>query len=175
VIAYIPVLSNPSLPSDAVWRCLPDLDATEALGRALVPMLLPGALVALEGPLGSGKTALVRAMLRSWGFTGRVKSPSYTLVEHYDFDGFDVCHFDFYRFNEVLEADQAGFREHFNDHTICIVEWPDRAERWLPPADLKVQWFPVDEGRVVSLYSQKGLVISKDLPGIPHQEIQYGA
>jgi len=169
------VLSKPIIPSSAVWRYLPDLDATEALGGVLASVLFPGALLALEGELGSGKTALVRAMLKSWGFQGRVKSPSYTLIEQYDFDNFTVCHFDFYRFSEVLEADQAGFREHFNAHSICIVEWPNRAEQWLPAADLKVNWWPVKEGRLVSLYSQKNWVLPNDLPGIPHHEVAHGA
>lgn len=158
-----------------VWRFLPDLSATEALGKALAHLVMPGALIALDGPLGSGKTALVRAMLQSWGFRGRVKSPSYTLIEQYDFDGFEVCHFDFYRFNTEHEADQAGFREHFNHETICVVEWPDRAEQWLPAADLKVQWWPTQEGRLVSVCSQKDLVIPIDLPGIPHHEVDQDA
>jgi len=164
------VLIHPFIPTSAVLRYLPDLDATEALGQALAHLVLPGALVTLDGALGSGKTALVRAMLKHWGFRGRVKSPSYTLIEHYDFDGFEVCHFDFYRFNQVLEADQAGFREHFNSQTICLVEWPDRAASWLPEAELKVQWWPVQEGRLVSVHSEKGIALPDHLPGIPHAE-----
>jgi len=154
----------------SIWRFLPDLEATEALGKALAPLIHPGALVALNGELGSGKTSLVRAMLKQWGHLDRVKSPSYTLLEHYEFPNFIVCHFDFYRFNEAMEADQAGFREHFNAHTICLIEWPDRAKHWLPEPDITITWSPVSEGRLVSLQAQKGLLLPADLPGTPWEE-----
>jgi tRNA threonylcarbamoyladenosine biosynthesis protein TsaE len=164
------VSSQSSIQSAVLRRLLPDLNATEALGEALSTLVKPGMLVTLDGALGSGKTALVRAMLKAWGFHGRVKSPSYTLIEQYEFDGFEVCHFDFYRFNQILEADQAGFREHFDGQHICIVEWPDRAQNWLPLADLQVKWWPVDTGRLVSLETQKELKLPEQLPGIVPSE-----
>ena len=146
---------------------LPDPDATEALGRALAALLRPGLLVTLQGPLGSGKTTLVRAMLRTLGHPGRVRSPSYTLVEPYELAFGMVCHFDFYRFADPgapaardadpdgggagREAEDAGFREHFDGHTLCLIEWPERAGAWLPPSDLSISWQEVASGRTVHI------------------------
>jgi tRNA threonylcarbamoyladenosine biosynthesis protein TsaE len=135
---------------------LPDPEATAALGRLLAGVLKPGMLLTLEGPLGSGKTALTQAILAALGVEGRVKSPTYTLVEPYELPGLSVCHFDFYRFNSELDADDAGFREHFNAHTLAIVEWPDRAARWLPTPTLHVAWLPAVEGRRVRVSLDPG-------------------
>ena len=101
-------------------RHLPDPEATDALGRALAPLMHPGMLVTLDGPLGSGKTALVRSLLRALGHAGRVRSPSYTLVEPYELALGPVFHFDFYRFAQSEDADDAGFREYFDGHALCI-------------------------------------------------------
>jgi tRNA threonylcarbamoyladenosine biosynthesis protein TsaE len=130
----------PSPVSGALVRHLPDPAATEALGHALAPFLRRGMLVTLQGPLGSGKTALVRAILAALGHSGRVRSPTYTLVEEYDLPWGPVRHFDFYRFAETADADDAGFREHFDGSALCLVEWPERAAEWLPPAALAVVW-----------------------------------
>ena len=108
-------------------------------------------LVTLQGPLGSGKTALVRAILTALGHGGRVRSPTYTLVEEYELPWGAIRHFDFYRFAETADPDDAGFREHFDGNALCLVEWPERAEGWLPPAALAVAWQPVAEGRTVEI------------------------
>ncbi len=128
---------------------LADPAATDALGQALAQIVRPGLLVTLEGPLGSGKTHLVRSLLRALGHAGRVKSPTYTVMEPYLLSWGAVTHFDFYRFADGQEADDAGLREEFNAHTLCLVEWPSRATRWLPPADLALTWQPVAAGRLV--------------------------
>jgi tRNA threonylcarbamoyladenosine biosynthesis protein TsaE len=156
------------LPSEsgALVCHLPDPEATEALGRVLAVVLQPGMLVTLDGPLGSGKTALVRAMLRALGFSGRVRSPTYTLVEEYELTVGSICHFDFYRFAESTEADDAGFREHFGGAAICLVEWPQRAGGWLPPADLALHWLPAAQGRTVAVQAAPGVRLPRDLPGV---------
>lgn len=101
----------------------------------------------LSGELGSGKTTLVRGLLRELGHPGRVKSPTYPLVELYVVSRLHLYHFDFYRFKNRSEWLDSGFREHFNAQTACIVEWPERAGGLLPPPDLAVRLEIAGEGR----------------------------
>ena len=118
---------------------LPDPAATDALGAAIAPALLPGMTLYLSGNLGAGKTSLARAMLRALGHEGRVKSPTYTLVEVYAVSRLNFYHFDFYRFKDRSEWLSSGFREHFNSESLCVVEWPERAGDLLSPPDLDIQ------------------------------------
>lgn len=118
---------------------LPDATATEALGAALAAGVAPGRVLHLRGDLGTGKTTLVRGLLRAIGHAGRVKSPSYTLVEPYEVSSLHFYHFDFYRFKDRSEWLSSGFREYFNPHSVCVVEWPERAGNLLAPPDLDVQ------------------------------------
>lgn len=115
---------------------LADEAATLALGAALAADLAPGRVLTLRGTLGSGKTTLVRGLLRALGYPGRVKSPSYTLVELYSFSSLNLYHFDFYRFKDRSEWVSSGFRDYFNSESACIVEWPERAAGLLAPPDL---------------------------------------
>ena len=117
---------------------LPDAGATAALGGALAGGAGPGRSIYLRGELGAGKTTLVRGLLRALGYAGRVKSPTYTLVEPYTLSSLHFYHFDFYRLKDRSEWTDAGFREYFNAQSICIVEWPERACDLLPPPDLDV-------------------------------------
>ncbi|MGE0876100.1 MAG: tRNA (adenosine(37)-N6)-threonylcarbamoyltransferase complex ATPase subunit type 1 TsaE [Burkholderiales bacterium] len=117
---------------------LPDEAATLALGAALAAGARPGLVLYLSGELGAGKTTLVRGLLRALGYPGRVKSPTYTLVEPYAVSRLDLYHFDFYRFKDETEWVSSGFREYFNPDTLCVVEWPEKAANLLAPADLVV-------------------------------------
>jgi tRNA threonylcarbamoyladenosine biosynthesis protein TsaE len=143
---------------------LSDPEATERFGRALALCLRPGKLITLQGPLGSGKTALVRAILHGLGHQGRVRSPTYTLVEEYDLPFGAIRHFDFYRFASSGEADDAGFREHFDGTALCLVEWPEQAGDWLPSPDLVLRFVPVPVGRSL-LLEPRGVLLPPDLPG----------
>jgi tRNA threonylcarbamoyladenosine biosynthesis protein TsaE len=118
---------------------LADERATYALGAELAAILQPGLVVHLSGDLGSGKTTLARGIVQGLGFSGPVKSPSYTLVEPYVTSRLSLYHFDFFRFKSPSEWHEAGFRECFNAHSICIVEWPERAADLLSPPDLKIR------------------------------------
>lgn len=118
---------------------LPDEAATLALGAALAKGLQPGLYIELIGDLGAGKTTLVRGLLRALDYQGRVKSPTFTLVEQYSFLSFNLYHFDLYRFEDPEEWGDAGFREYFNPHSVCLVEWPQKALGGLPPADLTLR------------------------------------
>ncbi len=115
---------------------LPDAAATAAAGERAASELAGGMVITLSGDLGAGKTTLVRGMLRGLGWTRSVKSPTYTLVEHYPFSNLYFYHFDFYRFAEPSEWETAGLSECFDARSVCAVEWPERVRGMLPVADL---------------------------------------
>jgi tRNA threonylcarbamoyladenosine biosynthesis protein TsaE len=117
---------------------LADEAATCGLGEALAPLLRPGMVVWLQGDLGAGKTTLVRALLRGLGHGGSVKSPTYSLVEVYVISSLYLYHFDFYRFESPEEFLDAGMDEYFRDDSVCLVEWPERAQGCVPPPDLRL-------------------------------------
>lgn len=137
---------------------LEDEAATLALGARVSAILTPGLTVWLQGDLGAGKTTLTRGLLRGLGFEGRVKSPTYTLVESYLISGLYLYHFDLYRFIDPEEWDAAGFREHFNPQSVCLVEWPEKADGLLPLPDLEIRLAVDGAGRVASLlaHSKQG-------------------
>jgi tRNA threonylcarbamoyladenosine biosynthesis protein TsaE len=112
--------------------------------------LHPGLIIFLSGNLGAGKTTLARGILRGLGFKEKVKSPTYNLIEVYKISRLYLYHFDFYRFNNPHEWEEAGFRDYFNADSICFVEWPEKADGLLPQADLKFI-FRVAEGRNVEI------------------------
>src|SRR5215470_13411924 len=112
---------------------LPDLAATDAFGRRLGTFLFPGAVVALVGPLGAGKTHLVRAIALGLGLAdGRlVSSPTFVLIHEYD-ARLPVYHFDAYRLKDEAEFLDLGVYEYFAARGVCLVEWADRVETILP-------------------------------------------
>lgn len=104
-------------------------------------------VVALQGTLGAGKTTLVRATLRGLGWSGRVPSPTYTLVEQYEVAGLQVAHLDLYRIADPDELDALGARELLSECDVAFVEWPQRGHGWLPPAGLRVTLALDGDGR----------------------------
>jgi len=114
-------------------------DDTRAFAEQLARRpALANAFIALHGDLGAGKTTLVRHLLRALGVQGRIKSPTYAVVEPYELPQFPVWHFDFYRFNDPREWEDAGFREVFASPGLKLAEWTDKARAVLPPADLEL-------------------------------------
>ena len=103
-------------------------------------------VVTLQGELGAGKTTLVRGVLRSRGVDGPIKSPTYTLVEHYPVSSLYFYHFDFYRLGSTDEWDDAGFAEYFRDDAIVLAEWPERVAGVLGAPDLALSLSHVDGG-----------------------------
>lgn len=137
---------------------LTDEQATLELG-GLIARALPGAstpfLVTLVGDLGAGKTTLVRGVLRGLGYQGRVKSPTYPLLELYKLSGFTLHHFDLYRLETPEAFIEAGFQEILGEPGVSFVEWPDRAGALLPRADwcLTIKDL-IGGGRILDLESQ---------------------
>jgi tRNA threonylcarbamoyladenosine biosynthesis protein TsaE len=135
-------------------RFLPDEAATLTFGKQLAQLLEAGMFVALSGNLGSGKTTLTRGVLRGLGFAGKVKSPTYTLVELYNLSRLDLYHFDLYRFNDPQEWLDAGFGDYFEPRHLCLVEWPERAGGLLPVADLEISLNVEDDGRRIRIAAE---------------------
>jgi tRNA threonylcarbamoyladenosine biosynthesis protein TsaE len=130
---------------------LADESATVTLAQRLAARLRPGMVIYLHGDLGAGKTTLVRGVLNALGHTGRVKSPTYTLVEPYHIAGLDLRHFDLYRLHDEEEWEAAGFRDEFDGHNIFFIEWPEHARGLIPQADLKIGFEILEQGRNVEI------------------------
>ena len=131
-------------------RFLPTESDTLELGAALARGLRPGLVIYLQGELGAGKTTLARGLLRGLGYQGRVKSPTFTLVEPYSVSRLDLYHFDFYRFDNLQDLVDSGFREYFHSDAVCLIEWPDKGVG-LPQADLRISLQVAGTGRSVDL------------------------
>lgn len=129
---------------------LPTAEATERLGQRLAATRPPMAVVQLQGDLGAGKSTLARALLRSLGVQGAIRSPTYTLVERYPLaDGSEAWHLDLYRIGHAGELDFLGLDE--GSASLWLVEWPERGAGVLPPVDLTVQLEVAGNGRDVRL------------------------
>jgi len=134
-----------------VWRTEDD---TEAVARALASSpALRDAFISLQGDLGAGKTTFVRHLLRALGITGRIKSPTYAVVEPHEApDGLAIFHFDFYRFSDPREWEDAGFRDIFAGPGVKVAEWPENAAGRIPLADLAIKIEAMtDDTRTVTL------------------------
>ena len=136
-----------------ITLALADEQATLAEGARFANTLNAELTVYLHGDLGAGKTTLVRGLLQELGHHGKVKSPTYTLVEPYDVEinqsKVQVYHFDLYRFIDEEEWEAAGFRDYFNPHAICLIEWPEKAGNIIPQADIDVYIEVEGEGRTI--------------------------
>lgn len=147
---------------------LPDELSTERLGKALAnaidknkpAVISEGLNIRLVGELGAGKTYLMRSVLRALGFDGRVKSPTFSLLESYKVDGFTVNHFDFYRFEDPVEFEEAGFRENFGPARLTATEWTSKAEPYVPAPDLTICLKTQDEGRLCEITADSPLGIN---------------
>jgi tRNA threonylcarbamoyladenosine biosynthesis protein TsaE len=126
--------------SDHLLVDIADLEATATFGRRLGNALFPGAVVALIGPLGAGKTQLVRAVAEGLKITDprTVSSPTFVLLQEYR-GSLPIYHFDAYRLSGPAELFDLGVHEYFEGQGVSLVEWADRVEGCLPPEHLRVE------------------------------------
>lgn len=135
---HLPIVETTNIARALCWR---SEDDTDAFARALAASpAIRDAFIALHGDLGAGKTTFVRHLLRALGIAGRIKSPTYAVVEPHEApDGLQIFHFDFYRFSDPREWDDAGFRDIFAGPGLKLAEWPDNAAGRMPQADLAIK------------------------------------
>ena len=126
----------------------PDEAACDRFARRLAAQpALHDAFIELHGPLGAGKTTFTRHLLRALGVAGRIKSPTFAVLEPYSVGALEIRHFDFYRFDDPREWEDAGFRELFGSPGLKLAEWPENAAGQLPLPDLRLSIEPVDDDR----------------------------
>ena len=148
------------------FSCFLDNESdTLALGERIAQACpLQQFTIYLEGELGAGKTTLVRGLLHQLGYDGKVKSPTYTLVESYDLKTKAVFHFDLYRLFNAEELDYLGLDDYFKDDALCLVEWAEKGQTWIPAPDVLIFLKYQSGGRhaTISAQSMAGdLLISK--------------
>jgi len=125
--------------------------AQMAFGALLAQCLPARGIIELNGDLGTGKTTLVRGLLRALGHQGAVRSPTYTLLESYDIDGRQMHHLDLYRLSDAEELEYLGLRDLLIQNSVMLVEWPQRGVGVLPPADMEILLHHAHPGRDLSL------------------------
>ena len=128
------------------------------LGENISTHLAAGLLIFLKGDLGAGKTTLARGLIMGLGHTGSVKSPTYSLIEQYEFDMFTLNHFDLYRFTSPNEWLSSGFQEYINSYDVNLIEWPEKSAEFLPKPDLEIELSYKNEGRIayINCFTDKG-------------------
>lgn len=126
-----------------------------------------GAIVYLLGDLGAGKTTLTRGVMRGFGYQGAVKSPTYTLVEPYEFSLCNIYHFDLYRLSAAEEVSYLGTEDYFASSNLCLIEWAERGKGLVPEADLTIELTVVGSGRALKCEAgtARGLQIAQRLFG----------
>lgn len=117
-----------------------------SLAKLFRKMHLQTSILFLSGDLGAGKTTLIRGFVQNYGHHGVVKSPTYTLVEPYDLKDGQLYHFDFYRVDNPEECEEMGIRDYLQETAICLIEWPEKVEQYLPKPDLELSLKIVSEG-----------------------------
>jgi len=137
----------------------------EALGANLLDAMQAQGVIYLVGDLGMGKTTLSRGVVRAAGHIGAVKSPTYTLVEPYEFEFTTIYHFDLYRLLDPEELEFMGIRDYFSETATCIVEWPEKGGEFIPVPDLNATLSYVGDERkiVINSASERGVAIVEKL------------
>lgn len=144
------------MPESATFELTaPDPAATLAIGASLAAALDPAPaaplVIGLRGELGAGKTTLVRGFLRALGVTGTVRSPTFTLLESYSTGSLEIAHLDLYRVESPGEVEPLGVRELVEPGRVFLIEWPERGQGALPPADLEAELSVANPGRRIAI------------------------
>jgi tRNA threonylcarbamoyladenosine biosynthesis protein TsaE len=149
----------------SIVLCLASEQDTQHLGELIAKFIEAPTICYLNGDLGVGKTRLVRAIIQSLGYSGNVKSPTYTLVEPYQFEKVTAYHFDLYRLSDPEELEYLGIRDYFDESSIAFIEWPENGKGWLEQADISIELEFYDSGRRCSIQAQssKGKLLLEKL------------
>lgn len=134
-----------------VEQNLPDVTSTEDFARRLASYLTAPLVFTFSGELGAGKTTFIRAMLRALGVKSAIKSPTFSLIESYQCKGLQIHHFDLYRIQDESELEYIGFRDYFQDNSLCCIEWPERASHSLEHVDVNFAFAFSGGGRLLTL------------------------
>ena len=156
-------LSSGTVARDVVFPNEHDLENFANKFACNIPRPL---VIWLEGDLGAGKTAFARALIHALGYQGRVKSPTYGLLEHYPLDLLQVLHMDLYRISDPGELEFLGVEDLLDDKTILLVEWPDRGGLWLPKPDFIFRFAYANQGRDLhwTACTRRAKIFAKTIP-----------
>ncbi|ASQ45080.1 tRNA (adenosine(37)-N6)-threonylcarbamoyltransferase complex ATPase subunit type 1 TsaE [Legionella clemsonensis] len=130
---------------------LPDEYSSELLAAKLAQELAPPLILTFSGEIGAGKTTFIRAMLRALGITTAIKSPTFSLIESYHCNKFQLHHFDLYRIHDESELEYIGFRDYFREDSVCCIEWPEQAGHFLNKVDMNFSFAIKGHGRLLSI------------------------
>ena len=133
---------------------LPTEESLLEFAATLAKLCTPPLVIFLKGDLGAGKTCFARGFLRGLAYRGKVKSPTYNLVEAYEVAQMNIFHFDFYRIQEPAELDFIGIQDYWQSSAIFLIEWPEKGGRLLPPVDLTCFLEVAGNGRKLQIQSE---------------------
>jgi tRNA threonylcarbamoyladenosine biosynthesis protein TsaE len=134
------------LENGQVWQ-LPDETALQQLAQNFGRCLRAPLVIYLQGDLGAGKTTFARALIQGLGYPGRVKSPTYGLLESYQAGGFDFLHLDLYRIDNPADLEYLAISDQFSSKGVLLIEWPEKALKTLPSADICLIFTEIGENR----------------------------
>jgi len=129
-----------------------------SFGGKLADELTYGGIIFLKGDLGAGKTTLVRGLVQHLGYEGIVKSPTYTLVEPYNLNQRTIYHFDLYRLSNPEELEYIGGRDYWENNSLCLIEWPEKAKGYLPEADITIEITYHNSGRLIEITRKQSAI-----------------
>lgn len=151
------------MPDDPICFALPSDEDTTRLGGWFATRLAAGDVIALDGPIGAGKTHFARALIRArLGRAEDVPSPSFTLIQTYDAGDIDIWHADLYRLTHPDEVLELGLDDAFRD-AICLIEWPERMGRLLPADAIRLRLIPDGDARRAEVWCPSRPVLANAL------------